>query len=81
MVGTVPKGLDQGAVDITVTGFSDQGFRTFSKLPGQVPGLRARDFHDAGCHRVALQGRGNVLRVFQQPDCQVSVVVSVRKAR
>ena len=80
IVGTVAKGLDQGAVDIAMPGLSDQGFRAFSQLPGQGLGLCAGSGDDAQCHRVTFQGRRNVLRIFQQPDRQVAVVVSVSQA-
>jgi hypothetical protein len=77
----VPQGLDQGTVDITVTGLPDQGFRSLAELPGQGFGLGAGRLDNLGSHGIAFQRRGNVLGIFQQADGQVAVVVLVRKTR
>ena len=81
IVGTVMKGLDQGAVDITVTGLPDQGFRALAELPGQRLGLRTRRFDDSRSQGVAFQRWGNILGILQQAYGQIAVVIRVRKTR
>ena len=71
------KGFDQGTMDITVTRFPDQGFRAFSELSGKGFGLCPGRLYNPGCHGIVFQDRGYVLRVFQQPDSQVAVVVTI----
>ena len=77
----MPQSLDQCSVDISVTGLAYKGFRAFSQLPGQGLGLDACCLDDLRRLRVSFQSRNDVMRVLEQADSQVAVVIYVGKPR